>query len=70
MNKLVATPGDHLVILGHRVGELERDGEILEVRGPEGAPPYTVRWSDTDKVGLIFPGSDAQIRHYEHGHRA
>jgi hypothetical protein len=63
MSQLVASPGDHLIIVGHRVGEPEREAEILEVRGSEGSPPYKVRWLDDDKVGLVFPGSDAKIRH-------
>jgi hypothetical protein len=61
-----AQVGDRIVIVGHRVGEHERDGEILEVRGPDGAPPYVVRWDDTGHEGLFFPGSDARIVHYEH----
>lgn len=64
MKRLVASPGDAIVIAGHRVGEPERDGEILEVRGPNGEPPYLVRWSEDGHVGLFFPGSDARIRHY------
>lgn len=64
MNKLVASPGDRLIISGHHIGEPERDGKILEVRGENGAPPYLVRWSDTGRVGLLFPGSDARVRHY------
>lgn len=65
MNKLTASPGDRLLIVGHRVGEPKRDAEVLEVRGADGGPPYLVRWSDTGQVGLVFPGSDARIRHYE-----
>jgi hypothetical protein len=65
MNPLVASPGDHLIIAGHRVGEAQRDGEILEVRGKDGGPPYLVRWMDTGQEGLMFPSSDAKIRHYD-----
>lgn len=63
---LKANPGDALVIIGHRVGEPERDAEILEVKGAEGGPPYLVRWSDDGHVGLVFPGSDARIRPLAH----
>ncbi len=42
-----ARVGDRIVIRGHHVGEPIRDGEILETRGPEGGPPYIVRWGDT-----------------------
>lgn len=63
---LTATVGDHLIIRGHRVGEPERDAEILEVRGPDGSPPYLVRWNEDGHESLLFPGSDAFIRHFDH----
>jgi hypothetical protein len=56
-----AKVGDRLVILGHRVGERERDAKILEVRGEHGAPPYLVEWSDDGHISLLFPGPDAVI---------
>jgi hypothetical protein len=56
-----AKPGDHLVIKGHHVGQVERDGEILEVHGENGEPPFLVRWSDDGHEGLVFPGSDATV---------
>ncbi|MEX2556124.1 MAG: DUF1918 domain-containing protein [Actinomycetota bacterium] len=59
-----AKVGDRLVIKGHHIGEPVRDGEILEVRGPDGGPPYLVRWED-GHVGLVFPGSDADVEHFE-----
>lgn len=55
-----ASIGDHIVIKGHQVGAADREGEILEVRGGEGGPPYLVRWSDGHE-DLIFPSSDAVI---------
>ncbi len=58
--------GDRIVIKGHRVGEHDRDGEILEVHGTDGEPPYLVRWDDDGHEGLFFPGSDAQVEHLEH----
>lgn len=57
-----ATPGDRLVITGHRVGDHGRDAEILEVRGAEGGPPFFVRWRDGHE-GLVFPGPDAAVEH-------
>lgn len=60
-----AKVGDKLVVEGHHVGEHGRDAEILEVHGPDGGPPYLVRWSDTGHEGLVFPGSDARIQHLE-----
>lgn len=36
-------------------------GVILEVRHPDGSPPYLVRWLDTEHVGLVYPGPYAHI---------
>jgi hypothetical protein len=63
---LTASVGDRLIIRGHRVGEPERDAEVIEVRGPDGAPPYLVRWSTDGHESLLFPGSDAFVEHHEH----
>ena len=63
---LHARPGDRLVIHGHRLGEPERDGEILAVLGAEGGPPFRVRWEDTGAETLLFPGSDASVDHLVH----
>ena len=60
-----ASVGDRIVVKGHRLGEPERDAEVLEVRGHDGAPPYFVRWDDGHE-GLYFPGSDAVVQHFEH----
>lgn len=61
-----ASVGDRLVIHGHRQGQPDRDGEILEVRGVEGGPPYVVRWEDDGHQTLTFPGPDASVQHFEH----
>lgn len=60
-----AKKGDRLVIKSHRVGEPERDGEIVEVRGDHGEPPYVVRWSEDGHEGLVYPGSDAEVQHMD-----
>ncbi|HEU4543736.1 MAG TPA: DUF1918 domain-containing protein [Jiangellaceae bacterium] len=60
-----ATVGDRIVIKAHHVGERERDGEVLEVRGDHGMPPYLVRWNDDGHVALVFPGADAVIEHFD-----
>lgn len=60
-----AKVGDRLVIKGHRVGEHDRDAEILEVRGADGGPPFVVRWEADGHETLFFPGSDAVIEHFE-----
>lgn len=58
-----ASVGDRLVIRGHRIGEPDRDGEIIEVQGADGAPPYMVRWEDSGHETLLFPGTDAVVEH-------
>jgi len=65
-SQLRAKPGDRLIVRRHHLGELDRDGEILEVLGPDGSPPFTVRWSDDGHVSTLFPGSDATVEHFEH----
>ena len=55
-----AAVGDRLHVHGNTVGEPDRVGEIIEVRGAEGRPPYLVRFSD-GHTGLVFPGPDAVI---------
>lgn len=65
-----ATAGDQLVIMSARLDRPVRDGKILETHGPQGGePPYLVRWSDTGRVTLVFPGPDARVRHL-HGSNA
>lgn len=63
---LRASPGDRLIVRGHRQGEPNRDGEILEVLGEDGAPPYRVRWDDGHE-SEVFPGSDVSIHHFGDG---
>lgn len=53
------------MIRGHRVGEPNRDCEVLEVRGADGGPPYSVRWGDNGHETLFFPGVDATVQHFE-----
>jgi hypothetical protein len=55
-----AKVGDRLVVEGRTVDVHRRQGEILEVRGDDGAPPYVVKWDDGHE-GLVFPGPDAHV---------
>ena len=59
---LRAQPGDRLVIHAHHAGEAEHDGEILEVLGENGAPPYLVRWEEDGHVSRLYPGTDAYVQ--------
>ena len=64
---LQATAGDRLVVRSLR-GPV-RDAEILEVRHPDGTPPYVVRWSDTGHEALVYPGADAFVQHFGGAHQ-
>ena len=55
-----AKVGDHLVVESNRDASHRREGEILEVRGEDGGPPYVVRWADGHE-GVTFPGPDAFV---------
>ena len=55
-----AAVGDRLHVHGRVVGEHDQVGEIVEVRGPNGGPPYLVRHPDGHET-LVFPGPDAVI---------
>ena len=55
-----ATIGDQIRIHGNCVGHPDKDGEIVEVRGTRGDPPYLVRFAD-GQTRLLFPGPDAVI---------
>jgi hypothetical protein len=57
-----AAVGDRFHVRGNIVGQPERAGEIIEVRGAGGEPPYLVHFDD-GHTGLVFPGADAVIEH-------
>ena len=57
-----AAVGDRLHVHASTVGQPERTGEIVEVRGAGGEPPYLVRFDD-GHTALVFPGPDAIIEH-------
>lgn len=61
-----AKVGDRIVIKNHHVGESDHVGEVMEVRGAEGGPPYVVRWRDSGHEALFYPGADARIESEEH----
>jgi hypothetical protein len=61
---MYAAVGDRIVVRSLHVDEAVRDGEVLEVHGADGGPPYLVRWSDNGHETLVFPGPDAQMEHF------
>jgi ribosomal protein L35AE/L33A len=57
-----AAVGDRICIHGNVVGHANQHGEIVEVHGNKGEPPYLVRFDD-GHTRLLFPGPDAVIEH-------
>jgi hypothetical protein len=45
--------GDELTVGGRHPGDEERRGEIIQVYGSDGAPPYLVRWREGDE-SVVF----------------
>jgi hypothetical protein len=62
-----AVAGDRLVIRSRHLDEPVRTGEIVEVHGTDGAPPYLVRWDGETDTVLIVPGPDAHVEHHTGG---
>jgi hypothetical protein len=56
-----AKPGDRIILAGERVDQPTREGEVVEVRGENGAPPYLVKWRD-GHTGLLYPGPGSVLR--------
>jgi len=59
-----ADVGDRIVVHGRTLDDPQRDGEVLEVHGADGAPPYLVKWEADGHIGLFFPGPDAHVQHF------
>src|SRR5674476_1520193 len=57
-----AVVGDRVRVHGRAAGTSDQTSAIIEVRGPDGAPPYLVRHDDGQEA-LVFPGSDALVEH-------
>jgi hypothetical protein len=58
-----AKVGDRIVVRSTHQGESERTGEVLEVRGRAGGPPYLVKWSPDGHTGLFYPSGTAVVVH-------
>ena len=56
-----ARPGDRIILAGEQVDQPTRAGEVLEARGPDGGPPYVVRWED-GHTSTMFPGPGAVLK--------
>jgi Domain of unknown function (DUF1918) len=57
-----AAAGDRLHFHGRNVGDPAQTSLIVEVRGPNGAPPYLIRHDDGHE-SVVFPGPDAWVEH-------
>ena len=53
--------GDQVIVASAQTGAPARTGSIVELRHPDGTPPYVVRWDDTGHDGVYFPGTDGRI---------
>ncbi len=53
--------GDWLVLRDRIDGGPTRKALVLAMGHADGSPPYTVRWLDTGRTGLLFPGPDAVV---------
>ncbi|WP_431682627.1 DUF1918 domain-containing protein [Kitasatospora sp. KL5] len=58
--------GDRVIVNATRPGAARRDGEIVALHHPDGSPPWDVRWSETGRVSMFFPGPDTRLHHFEH----
>ncbi|MDI2124776.1 DUF1918 domain-containing protein [Yinghuangia seranimata] len=56
-----AQVGDWIVVESPHVGEPRRIGLVIGVEQADGAPPYTVRWTEDDHESLFFPGPEAHV---------
>ena len=57
-----ATIGDRICIHGNIVGHQDKNGEIVEVHGAKGEPPYLVKF-DNGQTRLVVPGPADVIEH-------
>ncbi|MFC5995896.1 DUF1918 domain-containing protein [Pseudonocardia hispaniensis] len=55
-----ASVGDRITVYGTHVGDPSRCGEVIEVKGADGGPPFVVRW-DTGQEAVLIPGADIRI---------
>ena len=51
---------DRITVPGMHVGETTRCGEVIEVKGAGGEPPYVVRWDDGHEA-VFVPGPATRL---------
>ena len=57
-----AAAGDRISIPGRHVGDVDRAGEVKEVKGTQEAPLYVVAWEDGHE-GICSPGPETKVVH-------
>jgi Domain of unknown function (DUF1918) len=55
---------DTLTVKGRRQGDEDRHGEIVEIHGQNGSPPYLVHWNQGSE-SLFFPSADTVVEHHK-----
>jgi hypothetical protein len=59
-----AVIGDRIIVRSHQIGVPDRGAHVLAVEGPDGGPPYRVRWDDDEHESLFVPGPGALVEHH------
>jgi hypothetical protein len=57
---MIASTGQQILIRGKTVESPDKHGTIVEIRGPDGSPPFLVRFDDGHEI-LVYPGTDAVL---------
>jgi hypothetical protein len=55
-----ARVGDRIFVAGTAADGPLQDGEVLDTGGPDGSPPFLVRWSD-GRIELFSPGPESFV---------
>lgn len=56
-----AAVGDRVVIASAHTDVPAREGEVLEIHGEAGAPPWVVRWAADGHESVFYPGPDVFV---------
>ena len=60
-DEMKASVGDTVVVESSVVAGAVRHGRVVEVRHPDGTPPFLVEWQDSGERTLVFPGPDTRV---------
>jgi hypothetical protein len=56
-----ASVGDEVVVESAVLSGTVRRGRVVEVRHPDGTPPFVVEWHDTGERTVFVPGPDTRV---------